>query len=864
MYKYLEELNPPQREAVEYLNGPLMIIAGAGSGKTKVLTTRIAHLMANGVDSFRILALTFTNKAAREMKERVEKILANRESNNLYIGTFHSVFARILRTEATRVGYPSSFTIYDTDDAKSVLKTVINELHLDDKIYKPAVVYNRISSAKNALITAEEYAADYGLMQEDARANRPAISQIYSAYAKRCFKNGAMDFDDLLLQFYLILKHHPDALHKYQHKFSHIMIDEYQDTNPAQYEIVKLLGAAHENVCVVGDDAQSIYAFRGATIQNILLFRKDYDEVKVIKLEQNYRSTKNILQVANQVIGNNKGQIPKELWTDNHEGENIRLVRTMTDNDEGKFVADTIKEQKLRNHFFNRDFAILYRTNAQSRAFEESLRRMNIPYTIFGGISFYQRKEVKDYVAYLRVIVNPRDEEALKRIINYPVRGIGKTSLDKLILVANEQNIAVWEVLTRAAEFGFKSGTLEAIEQFVLMIRSFASMLQKSNAYDVAFHVGKQTGLVRELFNDKSTEGVQRYENVQELLNSIKEWVDDKQNRAQIDDDGVMLETEEGQGNSQSQGTSDEGQGMRDEGRGNSQSQGTSDEGQGMRDEGRGNSQGQGTSDEGQEVESSDNQLEEPVPARPMREDVLLGTYLQQITLLTDADNKDEHADTVKMMTIHAAKGLEFSCVFAVGLEEMLFPNAMSINTREELEEERRLFYVVITRAKQKLWISYANTRYKFGQVVQNDPSRFIGELPDDLLDKSFAGGGFRNQSPGPSASERMRGWGAGGGTATPQQKPYFNEAKKPAERPSYLAPPAPTSKPVLHQPSADFQASDTSELRAGQKVEHQKFGFGEVLKMEGAAHNPIATIKFDLNGEKKIMLNYAKLRIVS
>jgi DNA helicase-2/ATP-dependent DNA helicase PcrA len=823
MYKYLEELNPPQREAVEYLNGPLMIIAGAGSGKTKVLTTRIAHLMANGVDSFRILALTFTNKAAREMKERVEKILANRESNNLYIGTFHSVFARILRTEATRVGYPSSFTIYDTDDAKSVLKTVINELHLDDKIYKPAVVYNRISSAKNALITAEEYAADYGLMQEDARANRPAISQIYSAYAKRCFKNGAMDFDDLLLQFYLILKHHPDALHKYQHKFSHIMIDEYQDTNPAQYEIVKLLGAAHENVCVVGDDAQSIYAFRGATIQNILLFRKDYDEVKVIKLEQNYRSTKNILQVANQVIGNNKGQIPKELWTDNHEGENIRLVRTMTDNDEGKFVADTIKEQKLRNHFFNRDFAILYRTNAQSRAFEESLRRMNIPYTIFGGISFYQRKEVKDYVAYLRVIVNPRDEEALKRIINYPVRGIGKTSLDKLILVANEQNIAVWEVLTRAAEFGFKSGTLEAIEQFVLMIRSFASMLQKSNAYDVAFHVGKQTGLVRELFNDKSTEGVQRYENVQELLNSIKEWVDDKQNRAQIDDDGVMLETEEGQGNIQSQGTSDEGQ----------------------------------------EVESSDNQLEEPVPARPMREDVLLGAYLQQITLLTDADNKDEHADTVKMMTIHAAKGLEFSCVFAVGLEEMLFPNAMSINTREELEEERRLFYVVITRAKQKLWISYANTRYKFGQVVQNDPSRFIGELPDDLLDKSFAGGGFRNQSPGPSASERMRGWGAGGGTATPQQKPYFNEAKKPAERPSYLAPPAPTSKPVLHQPSADFQASDTSELRAGQKVEHQKFGFGEVLKMEGAAHNPIATIKFDLNGEKKIMLNYAKLRIV-
>ncbi|MEY3152912.1 MAG: hypothetical protein RLZZ333_1509, partial [Bacteroidota bacterium] len=544
MLNYMDGLNPQQREAVMHKDGPLMIIAGAGSGKTKVLTTRIAHLMANGVDPFRILALTFTNKAAREMKERIEKMLGSQESNNLYIGTFHSVFARILRAEATRIGYPSSFTIYDTDDAKSVLKTVINELNLDDKMYKPAVVYNRISAAKNALITAEEYANDFGLQQEDARANRPAISQIYLAYSKRCFKNGAMDFDDLLLQFYLILKHHPEALHKYQHKFNYIMIDEYQDTNPAQYEIIKLLGAMHENVCVVGDDAQSIYSFRGATIENILLFKRDYDDVKVVKLEQNYRSTKQILNVANQVIANNKGQIPKELWTDNGEGEKIRLVRTMTDNDEGKFVADSIQEQKLRNHYFNRDFAVLYRTNAQSRAFEESLRRMNIPYTIFGGISFYQRKEIKDYIAYLRIIVNTRDEEALKRIINYPVRGIGKTSLDKLILIANEKQITLWEVLTKAAEFGFKAGTLEAIENFVLMIRSFASMLKKSNAYDVAFHVGKQTGLVKELFNDKSTEGVQRYENVQELLNSIKEWVDDKQNRAQIDEDGVLLDVD--------------------------------------------------------------------------------------------------------------------------------------------------------------------------------------------------------------------------------------------------------------------------------------------------------------------------------
>ncbi|MFZ9262057.1 MAG: ATP-dependent helicase [Chitinophagaceae bacterium] len=831
MLNYLDGLNPQQREAVMHKDGPLMIIAGAGSGKTKVLTTRIAHLMANGVDPFRILALTFTNKAAREMKERIEKILGNQESNNLYIGTFHSVFARILRAEAIRIGYPSSFTIYDTDDAKSVLKTVINELNLDDKMYKPSIVYNRISAAKNALITAEEYANDFGLQQEDARANRPAISQIYLAYSKRCFKNGAMDFDDLLLQFYLILKLHPEALHKYQHKFNYIMIDEYQDTNPAQYEIIKLLGAMHENVCVVGDDAQSIYSFRGATIENILLFKRDYDDVKVVKLEQNYRSTKQILNVANQVISNNKGQIQKELWTDNGEGEKIRLVRTMTDNDEGKFVADSIQEQKLRNHYYNKEFAILYRTNAQSRAFEESLRRMNIPYTIFGGISFYQRKEIKDYIAYLRIIVNPRDEEALKRIINYPVRGIGKTSLDKLILIANEKQITLWEVLTKASEFGFRAGTLEAIENFVLMIRSFASMLQKSNAYDVAFHVGKQTGLVKELFNDKSTEGVQRYENVQELLNSIKEWVDDKQNRAQIDEDGVLLETE---GNTEGGGRREEGEGNTDKSIVNSEP----------------------STDDSKP--SSDNQLQEPIPARPLREDVLLSAYLQQITLLTDADDKDEHADTVKLMTIHAAKGLEFSCVFAVGLEEMLFPNAMSINTREELEEERRLFYVVITRAKQKLWISYANTRYKFGQVVQNDPSRFINELPEDHLDRSYAGGGFRNQSSS-SASERMRGWGQ---TNTIQQKSFFDQPKKTNERPGYMPPPSVT-KPIIHQPSADFKPSDTSDLREGQKVEHQKFGFGVVLKMEGAAHNPIATIKFDLNGEKKIMLNYAKLRIL-
>lgn len=764
-----------------------MIVAGAGSGKTKVLTTRIAHLMAQGVSSFNILALTFTNKAAKEMKERVERTLGNTDARNLFIGTFHSVFARILRGEAHHLGYERNFTIYDTDDAKSVLKTVTNELDLDDKVYKPNVVYNRISSAKNSLIGPVEYANDYALQQEDMRANRPAIAQIYMAYAKRCLKNGAMDFDDLLVNMYKLLKNFPESLHKFQHKFKYILIDEYQDTNPAQYEIIKLLGAAHENVCVVGDDAQSIYSFRGATIENILQFQKDYDDVKVVMLEQNYRSTQNIINVANEVIKNNKGQIPKNLWTDNAGGEKIRLVRMMTDNEEGKFVADTIQEQKLRNHYNNRDFAILYRTNAQSRAFEESLRRMAIPYTMYGGVSFYQRKEIKDFIAYLRIIVNGRDEESLKRIINYPTRGIGKTSIDRAVLAANEQNISLWQVLERAAEFGYKAGTLEAIENFVLMIRSFASMLETKNAYEVAVHVGKQTNLVRDLFSDKTTEGLARYENVQELLNSIKEFTE------RPDEDGVLESETKG-----------------------------------------------------------------------------LGNYLQQITLLTDADEKDPNADTVKLMTIHAAKGLEFSCVFAAGLEEMLFPNAMAINTREELEEERRLFYVVITRAKQKLWITYANTRYRFGSLVQNEPSRFIEEIPGEYLDRSFAGGGARNQggsSPigfgNTSASfDRMNAGSGFGASAAQAEKKYGPPPNKKETKPAYV-PLKPYMKTIEHNPSPDFTASDTSALQVGQKVEHQKFGFGEVVGLEGSAHNPIATVKFQYNGEKKIMLNYAKLRIV-
>lgn len=782
MQEYISGLNEPQREAVLHKDGPIMIVAGAGSGKTKVLTTRIAHLMALGVDAFNILALTFTNKAAAEMRERIGKILGTSEARNLYVGTFHSVFARIMRSEAPKIGYPNNFTIYDTDDAKSVVKTVVNELNLDDKQYKPNIVYNRISSAKNSLVGPDEYITDWALQQEDSRNNRPQIGQIYKQYANRCFKNGAMDFDDLLYKMYVLLTTVPEALSKYQRKFKYILIDEYQDTNPAQYEIIKLLGAMHENVCVVGDDAQSIYSFRGATIENILQFQKDYDNVKVVKLEQNYRSTQNILNVANEVIGNNKNQLEKRLFTDNEEGEKLKLVRTMTDNDEGRFVADTIQEQKLRNHYFNKDFAILYRTNAQSRSYEEALRRMGIAYRIYGGMSFYQRKEVKDFIAYLRVVVNPNDEEALKRIINYPARGIGKTSVDRAVLAANENNISMWQVLEKARLYGYKAGTLESIDNFVTMIKMFQSELGKKNAYDLAVIVGKSTNIVKELFNDKTTEGLARYENVQELLNSIKEFIETPMN----EEDGEVGEKD-------------------------------------------------------------------------------LGTYLQQIVLLTDADDDKEDSDVVKLMTIHAAKGLEFPVVFVGGLEETLFPNGMAINTREELEEERRLFYVAITRAEKRLFLTFANARYRFGQLQQNDPSRFIEEIPEQFVDKSYAGGGVRNLGANMgSAFDRMnRGFGGGFGSSQQAERQYGPPpTKKAAASPGYL-PPKPTQRVVEHTPANDFVASNTSGLQAGQKVEHLKFGFGIVQKVEGSAHNPIATIVFEQNGEKKIMLNYAKLRIV-
>lgn len=783
MANYLNELNPNQRKAVEQTQGPLMIVAGAGSGKTKVLTTRIAHLLNAGVDAFRVLALTFTNKAAAEMKERIELILGNNEARNLYIGTFHSVFARILRQEAERLGYPKSFTIYDADDAKNLVRTIIRNFNLDDKIYKPNIVYNRISSAKNALISPANYIQDKSIQQEDARANKPMIGQVYLEYTKKCFQNGAMDFDDLLIKMYELLAKFPDRLAYYQQRFEYVMIDEYQDTNVAQYKIVNLLAGLHKNICVVGDDAQSIYSFRGATIENILKFKDDYPNAVVIKLEQNYRSTKSIIHVANQIIGKNKNQIPKNLWTDNQEGELIRLVRTMTDNDEGRFVADAIKEQKLRNHYANKDFAILYRTNAQSRSFEESLRRANIPYRIFGGLSFYQRKEVKDFIAYLRVVVNPKDEEALKRIINYPARGIGKVTLERLGLFSMQNNISFWETIQQPEQAGVAGGAANSIKNFVLMISYFQEALATKNAYEIAFEISKQSGIVTELYNDKTPEGISRYENVQELLNSIKEYVE--------------IPTEE-----------------------------------------------------------SENE-----------EDKSLSTYLQNITLLTDQDNEqEEDQDVVKLMSIHASKGLEFPNVFAVGVEENIFPSAMSLFDREGLEEERRLFYVVVTRAKENLWITYANNRYRFGNLVSNEPSRFINEIPTDYLEANYSSGiGNASRKGGQHIfSEQYQRYEKSTNYGTTKSTSYTKKAATASSssiKQQIMQKRA--NEKHTHIASPQFQPADPDSINVGDKVEHSKLGFGIVKEIDGGVHNRIATIEFEKSGSRRIILSYAKLSLV-
>ena len=745
---YLSLLNPSQAAAVMQTDGPCMIIAGAGSGKTRVLTYRIAHLLEKGVDPFHILALTFTNKAAREMRARIEKVVGP-EAKGLWMGTFHSIFARILRSEADKIGYPRSFTIYDTQDSKTLIGQIVKELELDDKLYKPNLVLGRISAAKNKLISVAQYLNDPAIKADDEAALRPKIGVLYQQYASRCFKAGAMDFDDLLYQTNVLFKDHPAVLNKYQHLFKFVMVDEYQDTNYSQYLITRKLAAKDRNICVVGDDAQSIYAFRGADIQNILNFEKDYPELQVFKLEQNYRSTKNIVKAANSVIKNNQAQLRKDVFSENEEGPLIEVLKAASDNEEGKLVAQSIYEDKMNLHLSYDDFAILYRTNAQSRAMEEALRKLNIKYKIVGGLSFYQRKEIKDLVAYLRLTVNPNDEQALRRVINYPKRGIGDTTISKLINAAEETNHTLWEVVAHADQF-VPTRVANPVVDFGEKIKSYAAVADKEDAFEAAKFIAKNSGMIEELYADKSIEGLSRYENIQELLNGIKAFVED-----------------------------------------------------------------------------------------PEREEKSLGAFLQDIALVTDSDVKDAQSEgeTVTLMTIHSAKGLEFRHVYIVGLEENLFPSQMMITSRADLEEERRLFYVAITRAEKKLTLSYATSRYQWGNLRSCEKSRFLDEIDPQYVDFKFAA------APGPGVGE----------------SPFGHVF----ERRSNLLPTAPrkTAASKYVAPS-DFKPSDTSNLQTGQRVEHPKFGFGQVTKLETQAGSTKAIIQFEEVGEKTLLLSFAKLRV--
>lgn len=653
MEKYLSQLNEAQYEPTVQVDGPMIIIAGAGSGKTRVLTYRIAYLMSKGIDSFNILALTFTNKAAKEMKGRIAEIVGASEAKNLWMGTFHSVFAKILRFEGHHLGYPSNFTIYDTQDSQKLMGSIIKEMGLDKDLYKTKQVYSRISSYKNSLITVKAYFNNPELMEADVMSRRPKMGEIYQAYVERCFKAGAMDFDDLLLRTNELLTRFPQVLAQYQDKFRYILVDEYQDTNHSQYLIVRALADRFQNICVVGgDDAQSIYAFRGgANISNILNFQKDYDNVKMYRLEQNYRSTKNIVGAANSVIEHNQTKLEKIVWTANDEGPKVQVHRSLTDGDEGRFVASAIWETKMTDHVPNSDFAILYRTNSQSRAMEEALRKRSIPYRIYGGLSFYQRKEIKDVTAYLRLILNSSDEEALKRVINYPGRGIGQTTIDRLMVAANESGKTIFGLLENidTVDININSGTKNKLRDFVTLIKSYQVMNQTANAFDLAEYVTKTSGLIKEFNKDGTPEGVTRLENVEELLNGIKDFVEGQLEIADSKDD--------------------------------------------------------------------------------------LAEFLEDVALATDLDGDKGDPDHVALMTIHSSKGLEFSNVFVVGLEEDLFPSAMSMNTRSELEEERRLFYVALTRAEKKAYLTYALSRYRWGKLVDSEPSRFIEEIDDQFLD---------------------------------------------------------------------------------------------------------------------------------
>ncbi|PKH51264.1 ATP-dependent DNA helicase [Tenacibaculum sp. Bg11-29] len=774
MSTYLEQLNEPQRAAVLQKDGPMIIIAGAGSGKTRVLTYRIAHLMKQGVDSFNILSLTFTNKAAREMKERIGGVVGFSEAKNLWMGTFHSVFSRILRSESDRLGYPSNFTIYDSQDSVRLISTIIREMKLDKDRYKPKQILSRISSFKNSLITVRAYFKNADLQEADLEASRPRVGDIYKAYVERCFKAGAMDFDDLLLRTNELLTRFPEVLAKYQSRFKYIMVDEYQDTNHSQYLIVRALADRFQNICVVGDDSQSIYSFRGANINNILNFQKDYPDVKTFKLEQNYRSTSNIVEAANSVIDKNKTKLDKEVWTANDPGESIKIMRTISDGEEGRFVAQSIWDNKMNNQLTNDSFAILYRTNAQSRAMEDALRKKDIKYKIYGGMSFYQRKEIKDLLSYLRILINPNDEEALKRIINYPARGIGATTIDKLAIAANHYKKSIFEILLNLDKVDLKIniGTKNKLANFTRMIQRLQIDAQKMNAFEIADLVVKQTQLVKDLQKDGTPEGVNKVENIQELLNGIKDFITDK-------------------------------------------------------------------------IEAGD--------------DASLPIFLEDVALATDFDSESDDTPMVSLMTIHLSKGLEYPYVYIVGLEESLFPSGMSMNTRSELEEERRLFYVALTRAEKVAYLTYAQTRYRWGKLTDGEPSRFLEEIegkfvehlapkvPQGLANRFIDASVFDDDSP-----KNIR-----------FQKPIQKKRKEflAKKEKADLIPPKSKMKKVSEvNPKMNLFEG---EIVVGNFVEHNRFGTGEVIALEGKGPNKKAEIKFGTVGKKKLLLQFAKLKVI-
>lgn len=770
MTDYLKDLNEVQRGAVTEVDGPTLVIAGAGSGKTRVLTYRIAHLLNLGNTPRSILALTFTNKAAKEMKERIGHLVGEDLAKSLWMGTFHSIFARILRNESQALGYPSTFTIYDSQDTKNAIKQITKSMNLDDEVYKTNDLYSRISYAKNNLITPRAYSESPHLLEADRVSKRPLTAQIYSQYVTRCYKAGVMDFDDILLNTNILFRDFPDILAKYQRIFKYILVDEYQDTNYSQYLIIKKLAQNHRNVCVVGDDAQSIYSFRGAKIENILNFRNDYKDYKLFKLEQNYRSTQNIVNAANSLIGKNKKQIQKKVFSENEEGDRIRITKCSTDNEEGFLVANTITDLKYANQLQSKDFAILYRTNAQSRIFEEALRKRNIPYKVYGGLSFYQRKEIKDLLAYLRLIVNPRDDEAFRRIINYPARGIGDTTLTKLDEYSNQTNKSLFEVAA-GLEFisiDINKGTRAKIAHFVSFIAQMHQKIHTTDAYELAYEVASSTGIIKELKEDKTPESISRFENLQELLSSIKEFT----TQNQVDTGPLTLEH-----------------------------------------------------------------------------------YLENVALLTDADNdKAEDTDKVTLMTIHSAKGLEFKIVFIVGMEENLFPSTMSGTSMENIEEERRLFYVAITRAKEKAFLSHVETRFKWGNLTNCTPSRFISEIDEQYIELPPDTGNF---FPGSNDS----GWG---------KKPQFGGNRL---SPDLLTAQTPTFKPkklmkmekaeVSDSPISTADYSDPSGIQTGMMVWHERFGDGKVIHIEGEFPNSKATVFFQNSGQKQLLLKFAKLKII-